>query len=77
MDTVIPAAIAAAIATLCYVSTCYARPFTRCPRCKGRRHLPNRIGRGSHDCRRCDGTGLRLRLGRRLWNHVRRLHHDA
>lgn len=28
-------------------------------------------------CRRCRGSGARLRIGRRLHNSGRRLHHDA
>ena len=28
-------------------------------------------------CRRCQGTGLRLRYGRRLWNYLARLNRDA
>lgn len=81
MDPVTLAASAAVITliviTFRYVAACYVQPFGRCRRCKGKRHIPNRIGRGSRHCRRCDGTGLRLRLGRRLVNHLRRLHNDG
>ncbi|PZG15890.1 hypothetical protein C1J01_22755 [Nonomuraea aridisoli] len=68
------AAITTIIGTLCYASACFLSPFGRCRKCRGRRRILNRLGRGSRDCRRCDGTGLRLRLGRHLWNYARRLH---
>ncbi|MFE3451578.1 hypothetical protein ACFXJ8_21910 [Nonomuraea sp. NPDC059194] len=59
------------------MSACYVSPFGRCRKCKGKRRIAHRIGRGSRDCRRCDGTGLRLRIGRHLFNHLRRLHRDG
>ncbi|MGW4638031.1 hypothetical protein ACWEN6_05870 [Sphaerisporangium sp. NPDC004334] len=63
--------------TLRYAAACYVKPFARCRRCKGKRRKPNRIGRGWHDCRHCNGTGLRLRIGRHAWNYARRLHRDG
>jgi hypothetical protein len=65
------AAIATTISALCYASACYIRPFGGCRKCKGKGRIPNRIGRGTRYCRRCDATGLRLRLGRHLWNYAR------
>lgn len=45
-----------------YALACWLTPFTTC------RHThPHRAWR----CRRCEGTGLRLRAGRRLANHLR------
>ncbi|MFL6074329.1 MAG: hypothetical protein ACJ73S_13115 [Mycobacteriales bacterium] len=32
---------------------------------------------GRRVCRRCKGTGMRLRRGTRLINHARQIHHDA
>ncbi|NRQ34308.1 hypothetical protein HII36_20985 [Nonomuraea sp. NN258] len=63
--------------TVRYAAECYIRPFRRCRSCQGKRRKPNRIGRGMHDCRRCHATGLRLRIGRHLWNHLRALHRDS
>jgi hypothetical protein len=71
------AAITATIITSCYASACYLSPFGRCRKCKGKGRSPHRIGRGTRYCRRCDATGLRLRLGRHLWNYVRHLNHDG
>ncbi|MFB9851050.1 hypothetical protein ACFFMR_11720 [Micromonospora andamanensis] len=68
-----------------YGAACYVRPFTACHRCNGtgtapltlwkrllRRTTGPRALRGRHDCHRCTGTGLRLRIGRRAVNHLRR-----
>jgi hypothetical protein len=60
-------AVAAALAyALAYAVACAVAPFGPC-RCHGRDVL----------CRRCDGTGYRVRVGRRLWAYLRRLYHDA
>lgn len=65
------------VITIRYFVACYVRPFGRCHRCKGKCRIPYRIGRGSRYCRRCDGTGLRLRWGRHLLNYARRLYRDG
>ncbi|RJL29951.1 hypothetical protein [Bailinhaonella thermotolerans] len=60
--------LAAALAALIYAAMCAVAPFGPCPRCapgKGRK-------RKAAHCRHCDGTGLRLRTGRRLFNYLRR-----
>lgn len=62
------AALFLAIGTAGYLIRCWLFPFTTC------RHSDRYVWR----CRRCQGTGLRLRAGRRLINHVtaaRRRHH--
>jgi hypothetical protein len=69
-------ALAPLFLTLRYVLACWIRPFATCRKCGGKRHLPNRIGRGWHDCRRCNGTGLRLRWGRRAFTYFRHLHRE-
>lgn len=67
-----PLALFLLLLTLGYCLACAVWPFVPCPRCQGsaQQHAP--IGRAFRICRRCRGTGLRLRLGRRLWNHLRR-----
>lgn len=85
MSAVLFAGIALIVA-VGYAGTCYVKPFTACHRCKGsgtapptlwqrlrRRTTKPRALRGRPDCRRCSGTGLRLRIGRRTFNHFRRL----
>ncbi|YCK40169.1 hypothetical protein ACNF49_40725 [Actinomadura sp. ATCC 39365] len=63
--------------TLSYIYNCYARPFRSHRRCNGTGHIPYLFGRGWRFCLRCQATGLRLRLGRRAWNHLRRLQREA
>ncbi|MDP9797452.1 hypothetical protein J2S43_005964 [Catenuloplanes nepalensis] len=82
----------AVFATAGYALACWVKPFTRCGRCDGtgtsaprpvrdrlRGHRPvrARAPRGAADCPRCRGTGLRLRIGRRLHNHLTRLRRAA
>ncbi|QHF92670.1 hypothetical protein DEH18_00700 [Streptomyces sp. NHF165] len=64
--------------TLCYAALCAISPFGTCRKCRGFGfHLKtNRRGqlRRGKDCRRCDGHGKRIRLGRWLYNRASRLH---
>lgn len=55
----------AALLTL-YALTCAVRPIGDCWRCAGAgRH---RLINGERTtCRQCDGSGDRIRLGRRMW----------
>lgn len=54
--------------TLSYTVACVVTPFGRCRHCTGRR---NRLDRRHRDCRWCDGTGRRVRIGRRLYTYLR------
>ena len=60
-----------------YLLACRIWPFTGCPRCDalGRIHSPG--GKSWRECRKCKGTGRRLRIGRRLWNHHERTRRNA
>lgn len=69
--------LALLIATACYIVACAAWPFKHCRRCGGTGKLASPTGRAVRLCPRCRHTGLRLRAGRRLWNHLRRLHNDS
>jgi hypothetical protein len=66
MPLVLLASLAALAAAGWYAAVCAVAPFGPC-RCPCRDVL----------CRRCDGTGYRVRVGRRLWTYLRRLYHDA
>jgi hypothetical protein len=59
----------ASLATLpllaAYALACALAPFGRCARC---RRVRDPL------CRACDGTGRRVRAGRRLWTYLRALH---
>jgi hypothetical protein len=47
-----------------YALACWLAPFGACARCHHRDPL----------CRFCDGTGRRVRAGRRAWTYLTRLH---
>ncbi|MBY8888043.1 hypothetical protein K7472_24845 [Streptomyces sp. PTM05] len=80
--TPIEAAIAIPPAiTLCYGLVCAGSPLGDCRKCRGfgfamKTDRKGRPKRGKH-CRRCDGHGKRIRIGRRLFNAARRTWHDA
>ncbi|MFI6254566.1 hypothetical protein ACIBCL_00445 [Micromonospora zamorensis] len=57
--------------TLGYLVLCVAAPFGRCRTCKGTGRKHSTIGRLRRECRRCAGTGLRLRVGRHAINHIK------
>ena len=63
-----PAPLLLALATLAvataYALVCALTPFGTCTRCRHTDPL----------CRACDGTGRRVRLGRRAWTYLRALH---
>lgn len=58
--------------TLGYAALCWVSPFGPCRKC---RNQPPR--RAHRYCRRCHGTRLRLRIGRRAYNLARRLLTDG
>lgn len=61
--------IAIAVAAI-YLISCRIWPFGPCLVCggDGKRRSPS--GKAWRRCRRCRGTGMRLRAGRYLINHV-------
>ncbi len=50
-----------------YAAGCWLAPFGPCGRCHGHDRL----------CRRCDGTGRRVRAGRRLHTYLRALYREG
>ncbi|TCB95813.1 hypothetical protein E0H26_18600 [Micromonospora zingiberis] len=64
----------ASLATLGYAAwyliLCSVSPWERCRRCHGARSHRTAIGT-RRDCPRCDGTGIRVRIGRRLLDYIR------
>ncbi|WP_432981570.1 hypothetical protein [Dactylosporangium sp. CA-233914] len=57
---------------LCYILACAAFPFGACRRCKGTGKLRNPFARRMYRlCPRCDGTGHRVRIGRRIYEYLR------
>ncbi|TKK86454.1 hypothetical protein FDA94_21810 [Herbidospora galbida] len=57
------------IATLCYIGFCASSPWGTCQRCARR---PKR-----RTCHACEGTGMRPRIGWRLYVYFRRLNRDG
>lgn len=61
----------AALWAICYVIACVIWPFKPCTRCSGYGKFPTPGGRSWRHCRHCQGTGAKLRAGRRIYNHLR------
>ncbi len=72
-----PLALTIIAVTLGYIATCVIWPFGPCRRCHGAGKLRAPIGRFFRLCPRCHGAGRRIRTGRHLWNHWRRIHRDG
>lgn len=76
LDTLTTGVVLAALAAgLGYAAVCTLWPYGICRRCYGASRMVTRRGRAVRHCRRCRGTGLRLRVGRRLWNRWSRFRH--
>lgn len=65
---VAPAALVVVLIVVGYAVTCWLWPYTACGRCGGSGKARSPSGKAFRDCRRCRGSGRRVRLGRRLWN---------
>lgn len=55
-----------------YSAACAFWPFTACRRCKGAGRLTSPFGRAFRLCPRCNASGRRLRLGRRVYTYATR-----
>ncbi|HLL66820.1 MAG TPA: hypothetical protein VK453_13940 [Micromonosporaceae bacterium] len=60
-----------------YAALCWLLPFGACRRCASHGHHTTLITRRLRPCRRCHGSGRRLRYGRRAFNYLARVHADA
>ena len=49
-----------------YLLTCAVWPFGKCRRCKGVGKFKSPFGNAFRHCGRCDGSGLRVRFGRKV-----------
>jgi hypothetical protein len=67
-----PAALVLALLVGGYLLACVLFPFRKCRSCKGMGRFTSGMFGGIRLCRTCDGTGLRLRAGRRVLNTLRR-----
>jgi hypothetical protein len=64
MTGLLALAVAGLALAVPYTLACWLAPFGPCHRC----HHTDPL------CRACDGTGRRVRLGRRAWTYLRHLH---
>lgn len=74
VHTLAQAATVALIVTVSiafYLLTCLVWPFGKCRRCKGAGKFKSPLGNAYRRCGRCDGSGLRVRIGRHVINHIR------
>lgn len=55
-----------------YLLACWIWPFAACHRCEGLGRFRSPSGKAWRRCRRCKGTGERLRVGHRVVNALRR-----
>jgi hypothetical protein len=60
-----------------YVLACVSSPFATCPSCRGEGRVLTASGGGTKRCRRCKTTGKRLRVGRRIFNAMKRAQERA
>lgn len=71
-------AVAAAVVWLGgYVVACLIWPFAACLKCKGGGRFRSPTGKAWRLCRRCKGSGTRVRVGRRLWTWLAARKNDA
>jgi hypothetical protein len=65
--------VAAAVAgsAMYYLGSCWLWPFRKCWVCDGTSKHSRRDRKVHRPCRWCRGSGRRLRIGRRIWNHFR------
>ncbi|GAB7049114.1 hypothetical protein JCM9534A_42400 [Catenuloplanes indicus JCM 9534] len=69
--------LASLLVAISYLGLCRINPFARCRVCRGSGRARRQFGRVSRACRRCDGTGLRVRAGTRAINRAARLYRDG
>lgn len=60
-----------------YFLACWWFPFAACFRCDGDGKFRSRSGKAWRYCRRCKGSGNRLRIGRRVWQGMCSAGQDA
>lgn len=62
-------AVVAGVWAVSYVAACLIWPLSNCRKCKGAgKHQSQWGGNAWRPCRRCTGTGARIRTGRRVFN---------
>jgi hypothetical protein len=70
MDPTVIALLVGLVAAVVYGVACAIWPFGACLRCGGDGKLRSPSGKAWRRCKRCKGTGTRLRIGRRILNRL-------
>jgi DnaJ-class molecular chaperone len=52
-----------------YLLGCRIWSYAACRKCEGAARFKTSSGKAWRLCPRCDGSGRRTRLGRKIWNH--------
>ncbi|MBB5839709.1 hypothetical protein [Kribbella italica] len=65
-------ALAVTACAVFYLLTCAVWPFGKCRRCKGAGKFKSPFGNALRHCGKCDGSGLRVRFGRKVIGYYRR-----
>ena len=60
-----------------YALSCWRWPLTRCVKCDGKGKFARPDGRVWRECRRCKGSGKRIRVGRKAFNWWHARHRQA
>jgi hypothetical protein len=63
--------VAGAALVVGYAVHCWWLPFAACWKCDGAGRFRSASGRSWRRCRRCKGSGERVRFGRRVWTWLR------
>ncbi len=63
----------ALVGSVWYVGHCAWRPYADCRKCNGNPRFTSASGRSWRLCRKCGGSGSRIRLGRLVWLKIKDL----
>jgi len=70
MTPTLAATLAATVLAAGYLLACWIWPFAACLTCSGDGKRRSPSGKAWRTCKRCGGSGARLRIGRRVWNYL-------
>lgn len=60
-----------------YAVACRVWPYAACRKCDGAGRFRSPSGRAWRHCRRCKGSGARVRFGLRIWTKLAAVKKDA
>ncbi|MCP9951418.1 hypothetical protein [Actinomadura madurae] len=63
----------AILAAAGYLLHCVIWPYRACRKCSGAGRFRSPSGRAWRYCNRCGGRGAQLRVGRRIWTHLKNI----